>query len=152
MKLTSWLTLGTGILILWQLFDRKGDWKHITRWVAIFASSVFVVVFNSKTNPAPWDNLPFIAHILYGAIFFLMVGIVVPILGLKLKRTAFRYRLIPWKCFSVRLTCSCWVASMLSIFTTNQDPYIMLSFLFGITLLFLLCLFYSVEILKKELR
>lgn len=152
MGLTSLLTFGTGILILWQLFDRKGDWKHIIRWVAIFASSTLVVTINSKTIPAPWNNPAFIAHVSYGAVFFLMVGIVVPVLGLKLKRNPRNDRLTSWKLFSVKFTCSCWVASMASIFTTNLRPDIMLISLLAVTLLFLLYILYSVAILGKKLK
>lgn len=120
MGLTSWITLGTIILMFWQIFGKKGSWGHITRWPLILLSAIFVVVYNSLTTHAPWNNPAFIAHVFYGSLFFIGVAFVLPYLGFKIRGERNK-SLRPWKRFFAELTVGLLLISLMSINSMGAD-------------------------------
>ena len=46
-RISFWLTLLTGVLLLWQYPAAKGGAGHVGRWAAALALSVFVVYMNT---------------------------------------------------------------------------------------------------------
>jgi hypothetical protein len=87
-RLSFWLTLLTGVLLLWQYPGPKGTAGHITRWALALFLSVFVVYMNTVTalNQPPiritnvWHIRFMEFHQNVGLIYFALMA-VMPLLG-----------------------------------------------------------------------
>ena len=86
--ISFWLTLVTGLLLLWQYPGAKGTLGHIMRWAVALFISVFVVYMNTVTvlnqppvsTTNPWHLRFMEFHQNVGLIYFgLMVAM--PVLG-----------------------------------------------------------------------
>jgi hypothetical protein len=97
-RISFWLTVTTGALLLWQFLDSKGTAGHIFRWGGAFALSIFVVYMNTEsvineprvviTNP--WHMRVMAFHQNIGLVYFVIMA-VMPLLGIALM-TAGRFR------------------------------------------------------------
>ncbi len=87
-RISFWLTLLTGVLLLWQFPGTKGTVGHITRWASAFFLSVFVVYMNTVTalNQAPghitnpWHIRLMEFHQNVGLIYFALMALM-PVAG-----------------------------------------------------------------------
>jgi cytochrome b561 len=87
-RLSFWLTLLTGLLLLWQYPGAKGTAGHVTRWALALFLSVFVVYMNTATvmNQPPvqitnsWHIRLMEFHQNVGLIYFALMALI-PFLG-----------------------------------------------------------------------
>src|SRR6201998_95688 len=77
-RISFWLTVTTGALLLWQFLDAKGTAGHIFRWAGALTLSIFVVYMNTEsvinqpriviTNP--WHMRMMAFHQNIGLVYF----------------------------------------------------------------------------------
>ncbi len=87
-RVSFWLTLLTGVLLLWQYPAAKGGAGHIGRWAAALSLSVFVVYMNTLAASArphppitnPWHIGVMAFHQNVGLIYFALMAIM-PLAG-----------------------------------------------------------------------
>jgi hypothetical protein len=91
LRISFWLTLVTGVLLLWQYPGAKGTAGHVARWGLALFLSVFVVYMNTATamNQAPvqitnpWHIRLMTFHQNVGMIYFALMALI-PFIGAAL--------------------------------------------------------------------
>src|SRR5579875_15463 len=88
-RISFWLTVATGVLLLWQYLGAKGTFGHVLRWAGALLLSLFVVYMKTAmvlsrprvpiTNP--WHIRIMAFHQSVGLIYFALMAIM-PVLGI----------------------------------------------------------------------
>lgn len=112
MRLSSWLTATTFVLLVWQLKAQKGGRWEVFRYLLILGTSVAVVAVNSSNlSPKEFGDLMqnwyFVSHIYLGLLYFVGLWLWMLLLGCT-------GRLKTWKKRVVWFTLVFWCLSMLA--------------------------------------
>jgi hypothetical protein len=112
LRMSFWLTVATGVLLLWQYLGAKGTGAHVLRWALAFGLSIFVVYMNTQSVMSqprvaitnPW-HIRFMAfHQNVGLIYFVLMA-VIPLLGIALMAA----RRLRWRRSSVLHAAHRWI-------------------------------------------
>jgi hypothetical protein len=91
LRISFWLTLTTGVLLMWQYLGAKGTAGHVLRWAGAFGLSIFVVYMNTQSVMSqpravitnPWHIQVMAFHQNVGLIYFALMA-VLPFMGVTL--------------------------------------------------------------------